>query len=87
MAAELVELYQQLGELVWGLFQERAKESLLLELIHQRAAGGLASCAFEVDVRIEELRASVAAVLTDIQQHPDIPEEPILKRLRAIATN
>jgi hypothetical protein len=89
MSTELLDLYQQLGQLVWGLFQKRATESLLIKLTQQQGAiGDLASSVDATLTRIDALKASIASVLAEIQQHPNSPDEPLLlKRLRALVAN
>jgi hypothetical protein len=92
MAAELLELYQQLGQLVWDLFQERATESLLQRLTdHHQMAGDVTIGDHRLEAtlsRIDAIKRSIASVLADIQQHPDAPEEPtLLKQLRTRIRN
>ena len=84
MPTELLELYQQLGQLVWDLFQQGTIETLSTRLADQRSLleeGWTKSGILELtQSRKTEIRTSIAQTLAQIQAHPEAPKEPILLR-------
>jgi hypothetical protein len=86
MATELLELYQQLGQLVWDLFQQRMIETQSTSLTDQTLLierGWTKDGILEVtQSRMNETRTSIAQTFLQIQAHPEAPKEPLLWLLR-----
>jgi hypothetical protein len=86
MATELLELYQQLGQLVWDLFQQRMIETLSTSLTDQTLLiekGWTKDGILEVtQSRMNETKTSIAQTFLQLQAHPAAPEEPLLRLLR-----
>lgn len=87
MQTELLDLYQQLGELVWDLFQQRTIESLSARMADDRSLldeGWTKHGVLELtQLRMINLRTSIAETLAQIQAHPETPQEPtLLQQLR-----
>jgi hypothetical protein len=84
MPTELLELYQQLGQLVWDLFQQGTIETLSTRLADQRSLleeGWTKNGILELtQSRKTEIRISIAQTLAQIQANPEAPKEPMLLR-------
>jgi hypothetical protein len=86
MGAELLELYQELGQFVWDLFQQRAIESVLTRLTEQNALldEGSKNRALELtQARMSEIKPSIAQTLAEIHANPEAPGRPFLRQLRS----
>ena len=86
MAAELLELYQELGQLMWDLFQQRTIETTLTSLVEQNSLieEDWKNGTLEVtQSRMTEIKTSIAQTLAEIQANPEAPKSPLLRQLRS----